>query len=258
MTDVQRAQKSKNRLRIRFNWKITLSVALLFSLLMKLGYWQLSRADEKRQMQQTIDARRIAAPQSIESLSMESKTTLKYLRVSLEGAYINEKLIFIINKFFKGRMGYEVITPFQLKSTGQIVLVSRGWISGSHDRGQLPKISPVMGVWRLVAEIYVPPGKSFFMAEKVEEKTWPFRLHHFKMDGFDKVFINPLFPYIVRLEEDNPGVLERYWPTIKMKPENSTSYALQWFGMALSVLVIAIIKSTNIVEIIRSIKVRRL
>ena len=256
MSTDQMFRKSKNRLRIRFDWKIAVFVALCFSLLMKLGFWQLSRADEKRQMQRIIDARRLAAPKAIESLSMESKNALKYLRVSLDGAYINEKLIFIVNKFFMGRMGYEVITPFQLKSTGQIVLVSRGWIPAGHDRGQLPKVTPVTGERQLVAEIYVPPGKSFFLAEKVEEKSWPFQLHHFKMDGFDKVFINPLFPYVVRLGEDNPGVLERYWPTINVKPESSTSYALQWFGMALAVLVIAIIKSTNLVELIRSNKIR--
>ena len=57
-------QKSKNRLQIRFNWKIALFVALSFSLLMKLGFWQLSRADEKRQMQRVIDARQEAVPQT--------------------------------------------------------------------------------------------------------------------------------------------------------------------------------------------------
>ena len=250
-------QKPKKRLQIRFDWKIILSATLCFSLLMKLGFWQLSRADEKRQMQRTIDTRKLAPPQPIESLPMESKDALKYLRVSLHGAYINEKLIFIVNKFFKGRLGYEVITPFQLNSTGQIVLVSRGWIPGSVGVEQLPKVMPVRGVQQLIAEIYVPPGKSFFLVEKLDGKAWPFRLHHFNMNGFDEIFINPLFPYIVRLGDDNPGVLERYWPAIIVKPESSTSYALQWFGMALAVLVMAIMKSTNLVEIIRAGKGKR-
>ena len=72
------------------------------------------------------------------------------------------------------------------------------------------------------------------------------------MDGFEELFETPLFSYVVRLSKANSGVLERYWPTIKLKPESSTSYALQWFGMALALLVAAIMKSTNIVEIIRN------
>lgn len=61
-------QESKNRLQIRFNWKIALFVALFFSLLMKLGFWQLSRADHKRRMQNVIDARQEAAPQTYREL----------------------------------------------------------------------------------------------------------------------------------------------------------------------------------------------
>ena len=145
---------------------------------------------------------------------------------------MNDKLVFIVNKFFQGRLGYEVITPFQLSSNGQIALVSRGWIPGSFDRSRLPEITPVTGSRQLVAEVYIPLGKSFFLAEKFKEKTWPIRLHHFNMDWFDELFENPLFPYVVRLEKANPGVLERYWPAIKLKPESSTSYAppMVWYG----------------------------
>lgn len=79
---------------------------------------------------------------------------------------MNDKLVFIVDKFYQGRLGYEVIALFQLSSNGQIALVSRGWIPGSFDRSQLPEITPVTGPRQLVAEVYVPPGKSFFLAEK--------------------------------------------------------------------------------------------
>jgi len=245
------AHKLENRLKILFDWKIALCVGLALSLLIKLGFWQLGRVDEKRQMQRLINSQRMAVPKPIDSLSMDNKNALKYLRVSLNGNYLNDTSIFIVNKFFKGRLGYEVITPFRLKSTDQIVFVNRGWVLGHPDRMQLPTVRPVLGEQHIVAEIYIPPEQSFFMPEKVIGKTWPIRLHRFNVEGFKEFFGNPLFPYEVRLEKGSQGVLERYWPTIHLRPESSMSYAFQWFAMALAVLVVVIVKSTNIVELIR-------
>ncbi len=245
-------QFSTHGLQFRFNWKIALAAALAFSLLLKLGFWQLSRAEEKRQAQEIIEARRSALPTPIENSLVENKQALKYLRVSLYGNYINQKSIFIKNKVFQGRFGFEVITPFRLKAINQIVFVSRGWIPSGYGADQLPKIAPVTGEQHIVAEIYVPAGKSFFLAQQVTEKNWPMRLHHFNINGFTDLFEEPLFPYVVRLDKDSEGVLERFWPTIRMNPEMSTSYAFQWFAMSIAVVIGAIIGSTNIVDIIRS------
>lgn len=222
------------------------------SLLLKLGFWQLSRAEEKRQLEKTLKERQSAPPVPIESLSLNNKKALKYLNVSLAGSYINEKSIFIDNQIYHGRFGYEIITPFRLKSNNHIVFVSRGWKSAHHDRSQLPDITPVTGEQLLVTEIYVPATNSFFREEPVDNTHWPKRLQHFKIDRVKELFEAPIFPYLVRLGENNPGVFTRYWRIVSFKPLQSTFYAFQWFAMSFALVIVSIVVSTNIVQLIRS------
>ncbi len=245
-------------MQIYFKWNIALCVLLLFLILINLGFWQLDRAEQKRQIQNDRDARRLAIPVSIESLNLDDINTLKHMKVTLSGRFDNAKSILISNQMFQGRPGYEVITLFKLHSSNQIVLVSRGWIAADNASRNLPTIEPVTGTQHLMAEIHVPSSQSFFLSQKIEQAVaWPLRLHHFDMNGISQLFDSPVLPFVARLDQNNAGVLERHWRVTRLQATNSTSYAIQWFAMALILLVITIVKSTNILKIIQSKKSTR-
>ena len=246
-------ETSKLRLQIKFNWKAALCVLILFPILIGLGFWQLDRAEQKRQIQSDFDAKRLAIPVPLGSLSLDNIKTLNQLKVSLDGRYNNDKSILVSNQVFNGRPGYEIITAFVMDASDSIVLVGRGWIPTRYGSKQLPTIKPVTGTQQLVGAIYVPSSKSFFLPQKFDEPpTWPLHLHHFDINSISPLFNKPVLPFVVRLDQNNSGVFERHWKITRLNATNSTSYALQWFGMALILVVITIIKSTNILEIIRS------
>jgi len=46
-----------------------------------------------------------------------------------------------------------------------------------------------------------------------------------------------VYPFVIRLEADQFGALPRYWPSTVMSPEKHRGYAIQWFLMALAVLI---------------------
>jgi cytochrome oxidase assembly protein ShyY1 len=241
------------RLQFKFHWISALCVLFLLTCLIWLGFWQLNRAEQKQQFQSDLDALRLAKPIAVESLRLDDENELKSVRVILDGSYVNNKSVFVSNQFFQNRPGYEVFTAFKLHSSDQIVLVSRGWISINYDSQQLPAIEPVTGAQQLVGEIYMSSAKSFFLPQKIESPvSWPLLLHHFDINNIKPLFDTPLLPFIVRLEQTSSGVLKRHWRKTRLNLNNSTSYAIQWFGMALILIVITIIKSTNILEIISS------
>ncbi|MEE9425571.1 MAG: SURF1 family protein [Methylococcales bacterium] len=249
---------SRLRLQFKFNWKVALSVFFLLPLLIRLGFWQLDRAEQKRQLQSDRDTKHLAIPVSVENLDLDNKHALKHMKVRLDGSYDNEQSILVSNQFFQSRPGYEVITAFKLHSSDQIVLVSRGWISVNYDNKQLPTIKPVTGTQQLVGEIHLPISNSFFLLQNIDTPAnWPLRVHHFDLNNMSHLFDKTVLPFVVRLDETSTGVLTRHWQSTRLKPVNSTSYAIQWFGMALILAVITIIKSTNILEIIRSINATR-
>ena len=46
----------------------------------------------------------------------------------------------------------------------------------------------------------------------------------------------PLFPYSVRLDAGQPGALRVDWEPINTQPEKHTGYAVQWFAMAIALV----------------------
>ncbi|MGH8499708.1 MAG: SURF1 family protein [Methylococcales bacterium] len=239
------------KLTVRFDWKAAFTIGAAFCGLLTLGFWQLDRAEEKRQNQQMIEARLSAKPFAFEELSQSFSEPLNFQRVSLYGNYLSEQSIFLVDKFYAGRRGYEVLTPFKLKSINQVVIVSRGWTALGTDPKKLPELATPNGELHLSGAIHVPAGRSFFVDQPIRDKGWPLRLHHLNMDYIGRLFAAPVFPYAVRLDEAMPGVLHRYPPAPDMHAERSTSYAIQWFAMANLLLLGTLFGCTNIAEIIR-------
>ncbi|MEE9411873.1 MAG: SURF1 family protein [Methylococcales bacterium] len=246
---------SELRLQFKFKWKVVLSVLFLFTVFMRLGFWQLDRAEQKYQFQRDRNAKHLANPVPVESLALDNQQILKHMKVRLDGSYDNQKSILVSNQLFQNRPGYEVITAFKLRVSGQIVLVSRGWVSVNYDNKQLPTIEPVTGTQQLVGEIYLPLSNSFFLPQTIDTPAnWPLQVHHFDVSNISHLFDRTVLPFVVRLDETSIGVLKRHWQKKRLKPVNSTSYAIQWFGMALILVVISLIKSSNILEIMRLMK----
>ena len=64
-------------------------------------------------------------------------------------------------------------------------------------------------------------------------------------------FDSPLFPYVIRLGVDQPGVLVRHWPAVTSNTSQNFSYALQWFSMAIALLMVSLILSSNILALVK-------
>jgi len=56
------------------------------------------------------------------------------------------------------------------------------------------------------------------------------------------------FPYQLRLDQDSPGALQTGWATVSVQPAKHTGYAVQWFVMALVLLLMTVIANSNLAE----------
>ena len=237
---------------IQCDWKVALPVAIALCLLVSLGVWQLQRADEKRQLNNELDRRQQAAPVPFDSLMNVDREKISGRKVSLQGHYLNDRSIVIANQFFRGRSGFEVFTPFQPDAGDQLVLVSRGWRAATQPGGNVRDIPAIGGHRQLFAQLIVAPQQSFFVSESVGDRPWPLHLHHFDFATIASLFNRPLSPFIARLDKQSPGVLTRHWRSKRLDPGTNTSYAIQWFGMALLLSVAVLIASSNIVQLLHT------
>jgi surfeit locus 1 family protein len=46
------------------------------------------------------------------------------------------------------------------------------------------------------------------------------------------------YPYVVRLRPGSATAFNSYWQDINIQPEKHTAYAVQWFAMALALLML--------------------
>ena len=94
-------------------WSIVLTVAGM-ALFISLGLWQLDRAALK----EAIEARfqqRLAEDYQVWTEPRKDED-IEYRRLILHGRYDNRRSLLIDNQLHRGRAGYHVVTPLQLRS----------------------------------------------------------------------------------------------------------------------------------------------
>ena len=90
------------------------------------------------------------------------------------------------------------------------------------------------------------PESDVEVGAELGEVDWPLITKDISVTNLKDIFDGPIYPYLVRAGEDVPGVLVRYWPVINPDLGMHFSYAMQWFGMALSVLAVFFIACSGL------------
>ena len=143
------------------------------------------------------------------------------------------------------------MTPLRLAGNGQLVLVNRGWIEGDRARRSLPQVEPVSGDQILTGTVYVSPGEAYKLGAEAFTENGPQVLLTLDMNAIEAYLGEPVFPYTVRLEAQSPAAMTIDWPLLNTSPQKHTAYAVQWFSMAAALLLLFLIRSSNVWELWR-------
>lgn len=244
---MQRESAPMARRRFRFNWKMTLFTALLLPLLISLGLWQLEREQDKIAAQEQY-SRRLEQP-AVDLGSVNwNDADLSWTQVTAKGHFDTERQFLLDNRILDSRVGYEVITPFV--TDHGVVLVNRGWIAQGATRADLPSLElSDMPDQQIVGHIYVPSGEVLILGGNVDQEvTWPRVLQRVDINGISEALGYDVRPHIVRLAENSAGALRINWPPINMQPEVHRGYAVQWFLMALALIILYLVFSFRRLE----------
>lgn len=201
--------------------------------MLSLGFWQLSRADEKIELQTQADAAMAAEPVPLREVSLDP-SGFRYRRVTLNGRFEPANQLLWDNRISGGVAGYEVITPFRTDS-GKMVLVNRGWLPAGLDRTQLPDVAfvPSDSNETVVVGMLTRPSIGFSSGAAIETADgWPKRLQHFSFDEIAVAMNAPLVPGL--LQDVTSSVVPMYnnnWSPAASGPERHYGYAFQWFAM---------------------------
>jgi len=219
----------------------TIVFLLILPVLLRLGFWQLDRAEEKRELIALFQKQDESGPLSINS-NIKADEKLNYRSAVVEGRYNTKKQIFVDNKIHQGKTGVYVMTPFKLTNSDYSILVNRGWIPMLADRSALPKIETPNKTLHLSGKIKLFNEKPFTVGKQLQSNdTWPALVQWINKADIENKSGLKLLPYIFLLDDKEQSGYVRNWKPVVMQPEKSTSYAVQWFSLALALIIIYVV-----------------
>jgi surfeit locus 1 family protein len=165
----------------------------------------------------------------------------RYLVVQMAGAFDPTHQFILDNRFYKGNAGYEVLTPFKLVD-GRIVLVNRGWLPFGGYRDKLPDIA--LGSPRSYPEIIAgrldelpSAGLASGRAPPTTDMQWP-KLTAFPTHDELQAALGEKIERRILLLTSATNAYPHEWSPAGLAPDRHFSYAIQWWGFALVLLVL--------------------
>jgi surfeit locus 1 family protein len=225
--------------KLKANIVPTLAFLLVMPLLVALGFWQLDRAQQKRELQAMYDARMNDTPATIGS-RVQAPEELQFYRVTAKGHYDPGHSIYLDNRVHNGQVGYFVVTPLRIAGTETRVLVNRGWVALGTDRDALPDIAPPAGLQRVEGVATVPHEKVFRLAPPPAiTGEWQPVWQHMNMKRFGEAVSYPIQPVVILLDPaSDAGGYVREWRRLDTGIAVHQGYAFQWFSLAVALAAI--------------------
>lgn len=217
-------------------WIPWLAALILIALFIRLGIWQLHRADEKHAILAEADA----AP--VLQLAKLNQPPTRYAQLQFSGRYDAQHHILLDNQVLRSRPGVHVWTPF-ITDQGPTILVNRGWLALPPDR-QLPMIETPGGTLHLQGRVNQPPrvGRRLGRQDHLKTDLWPQMVTYLDLPQIEQALDQTLSPWIIQLSPESAGGFDgRHWPVVNFGPEKHLSYAWTWFTLAFSIALIALL-----------------
>ena len=206
----------------------------VFAGLVRLGFWQLDRATQKRTRHAEYVARQAQPAADLALFAGADEERLRWRSVRAEGRYAGPTFLHD-NRPHRGRNGFEVFTPFVVAG-GRTVLVNRGWVPAPPERSRYPAIDTPDEPVTVLGHAGPPPvtGIRLNAAAGAVERLAPgiVRIQTVDYDVLSPIVGRALERYVVYLGADAAAGFTRDWPPPGDGAAKHRAYAVQWFAMA--------------------------
>lgn len=237
-------------MKYRFRPRLLPAVATIVfvALFIRLGLWQLHKAEAKQELQAQLDRHLTETPVALPN-DIDTPEAWRYRRVRVQGTYETQYQILLDNQVENGAAGYHVITPLHITGTGKYILVNRGWIPAPAEHSVVPSVTTPAEPQEVTGSLWLPSTKIFALEAPPASGTWQPVWQNMDMERYLKSVPLKPYPLVVRLDPDSPaGGFVRNWPRPAERIETHLGYAYQWFGFAATLIAIYFVLSFKKVE----------
>jgi cytochrome oxidase assembly protein ShyY1 len=222
-------------------WVLALLGIALFT---RLGVWQLARMHEKQALLAAAHAvvtQRVPHPLS---LAMDVARTSEYDWASGGGHFTSAPPVLLDNQSRDDRAGVRVFRVFQPDGAGVApLLVELGWLPVPGDR-RMPAIVAISGAMRIDGLLAPPPSGGLARAVAMPQADGSLLTITLDVPMLRRALHLPtLAPRVLKLD---PAIRLGYARDLDvlpntLPPQRHLGYAVQWFGLAMTVLITALV-----------------
>ncbi|TRN24771.1 SURF1 family protein [Vibrio furnissii] len=220
-------------------WVGAVLTVVVFALLVKLGFWQLARGEEKLHLETRLAARAQMAPLSLATaLERYPMAELTGLRVTVTFDPHTDATFLLDNQTFDGKVGY---LAYQLakQQDGHWMLIERGFVPAGNDRRVLPQVDWLTEPQTLTGRLYARSTNPFSDALGLEAGN-PHRIQNLNVEALSQWLGTPILPVAFQPQQAN-WPYPQPWQPLAMSAQKHFGYALQWFTMAAVLAVIVLV-----------------
>jgi len=199
-----------------------------------LGTWQLDRMQEKRELVYEFEN----APEL--ELAEAIEANRPFMRVRVGGKYLSGWHLLLDNKIEQGQAGVHVLTLMQ-PDLGMPILVNRGWLPMPPDRRSLPEVDSPEGRVIIHGILARPAQDGVRLGEpdRIENIAATRLITYLDMNQLNAAMDGEVSSLWILLAADDPtGFGARAWQPAVILPAQHRAYAVQWFALALTMLII--------------------
>lgn len=229
--------------KLDINWKISLFSLLLLPVLIGLGFWQLQRAEEKSTIQQLLAERQASPAISLDPRALTDSEEWLYRPVVVTGKPDREHVWLLENQINQGRLGYHLVVPLTLHN-GDILLVNCGWLPANAERTQLPELPPIPEQVTLRGRLVKPSDNPLLRQQT--GNLWPRVILQVDTTEMQNVLQKHVSPWLLQLDADSPMALLVDWRPLNMTADKHKAYAVQWFLLALALVILTLYANSNL------------
>ncbi|MCF7453963.1 SURF1 family protein [Vibrio sp. A1-1] len=216
-------------------WVAVGLTVVVFSLLVKLGFWQLERGQEKQALEQAILARADSAYQTLGEVLEENDWR--------EGSILGKKVeanvvpqafpvILLDNQTHQGNVGY---LAFQIVSmsdeSGTYALLELGFVEGIADRSILPTVTTLEVSTFISGRMYRKSANPL-SSELMPEVGDAIRVQNLNIVQLNQLLNIELMPAVLQPDNLKNWPYDFPWNPLPLNSAKHFGYSIQWFSMA--------------------------
>ncbi len=229
------------RLRKPSWWAVALMLAGV-AIFVRLGVWQLHRADYKEQLLHLF-ATASTAPLVPFGTVAHGVSEHVYPHVGVRGHFLQGRDYLLDDQIHANRLGVQVYAPFVVSGSDRVLLVDLGFLPRTRAH-ELPHLPPLKQGEVVIEGLYAKPPRAGLKLggnRLPDQHGWPKLSIYINLEQIGVDLGRRLFPRVLLIDPDPHSIYVRQWVPDTMPPSRHRAYAFQWFTFAAAAIAIFVI-----------------